>query len=29
MEERMLTAGLEGYADYAERVPYRFVPHLW
>ena len=29
MEERMLRAGLEGYADYAERVRYRFVPHLW
>ena len=29
MEERMLKAGLEGYADYAERVRYRFVPLLW
>lgn len=29
MEERMLKAELEGYADYAERVRYRFVPLLW
>src|SRR6478752_5408661 len=29
MEERMLTAELEGYADYAKRVHYRFVPRLW
>jgi protein-S-isoprenylcysteine O-methyltransferase Ste14 len=29
MEERMLTAELEGYADYAKRVRYRFVPLLW
>lgn len=29
MEERMLTAELVGYADYAARVRYRFVPFLW
>jgi protein-S-isoprenylcysteine O-methyltransferase Ste14 len=29
MEERMLKAELDGYADYAARVPYRFVPLLW
>jgi protein-S-isoprenylcysteine O-methyltransferase Ste14 len=29
LEERTLTAGLEGYADYAARVRYRFVPHVW
>jgi protein-S-isoprenylcysteine O-methyltransferase Ste14 len=29
MEERMLTAELDGYADYAARVPYRLVPRLW
>lgn len=29
MEERVLRAGLEGYADYAARVRYRFVPLLW
>jgi protein-S-isoprenylcysteine O-methyltransferase Ste14 len=29
MEERVLTAELEGYADYAERVRYRLVPLLW
>jgi protein-S-isoprenylcysteine O-methyltransferase Ste14 len=29
MEERVLTAELEGYADYANRVRYRFVPRLW
>jgi len=29
MEERMLTAELEGYVDYAKRVRYRFVPLLW
>jgi protein-S-isoprenylcysteine O-methyltransferase Ste14 len=29
IEERMLTAELEGYAAYADRVRYRFVPLLW
>jgi len=29
MEERMLKAELDGYADYAARVRYRFVPLLW
>ena len=28
-EERMLKAELAGYADYAERVRYRFVPLVW
>jgi protein-S-isoprenylcysteine O-methyltransferase Ste14 len=28
-EERTLAAELEGYADYAARVRYRFVPYLW
>ncbi|HAN63842.1 MAG TPA: isoprenylcysteine carboxylmethyltransferase family protein, partial [Rhizobiales bacterium] len=29
LEERMLTAELEGYAEYAERVRYRLVPRVW
>jgi protein-S-isoprenylcysteine O-methyltransferase Ste14 len=29
MEERMLCAHLDGYAEYAARVRYRFVPFLW
>ena len=29
LEERTLTAELAGYADYAARVRYRLVPHLW
>jgi len=29
LEERMLKAELEGYADYAGRVRYRLVPYLW
>lgn len=29
MEERMLMAELEGYADYAARVRYRLVPLIW
>jgi protein-S-isoprenylcysteine O-methyltransferase Ste14 len=29
MEERMLVAELEGYADYAARVRYRLVPLIW
>lgn len=28
-EERTLKAELKGYADYAARVRYRLVPHLW
>ncbi len=28
-EERTLAAALDGYADYAARVHYRFVPYLW
>jgi protein-S-isoprenylcysteine O-methyltransferase Ste14 len=29
LEERALQAELDGYADYAARVRYRLVPHLW
>jgi protein-S-isoprenylcysteine O-methyltransferase Ste14 len=29
LEERTLTAELEGYADYAERVRFRLVPRVW
>jgi protein-S-isoprenylcysteine O-methyltransferase Ste14 len=29
MEERMLTAELDGYADYLARVRYRLVPMVW
>jgi len=29
LEERTLKAELEGYTDYAKRVRYRFVPHIW
>jgi protein-S-isoprenylcysteine O-methyltransferase Ste14 len=29
IEERALTAGLSGYADYAARVRYRLFPGLW
>ena len=29
LEERTLTAELEGYAEYAKRVRYRFVPYIW
>jgi protein-S-isoprenylcysteine O-methyltransferase Ste14 len=29
MEERVLRAGLDGYADYAARVRYRLVPLVW
>jgi protein-S-isoprenylcysteine O-methyltransferase Ste14 len=29
LEERTLLAELAGYADYARRVRYRLVPHLW
>ena len=28
-EERVLEAGLEGYADYERRVKYRLIPHIW
>ena len=28
-EDRALQTGLEGYAEYAERVRYRLVPGLW
>ena len=29
IEERALTAGLSGYADYVARVRYRLVPGIW
>ena len=29
LEERTLTAELERYTDYANRVRYRLVPRLW
>jgi protein-S-isoprenylcysteine O-methyltransferase Ste14 len=29
MEERELSAGLEGYDDYAARVRYRLLPRVW
>lgn len=29
IEEGMLFAELEGYREYAARVPYRLVPHVW
>ena len=29
MEERMLTAELDGYAEYLTRVRYRLVPMVW
>jgi protein-S-isoprenylcysteine O-methyltransferase Ste14 len=29
LEERMLNAGLEGYADYMKRVRYRLIPGVW
>jgi protein-S-isoprenylcysteine O-methyltransferase Ste14 len=29
MEERLLTAGLQGYPDYAARVRYRLIPFVW
>src|SRR4051794_11388412 len=29
VEDRMLRADLDGYAGYAQRVPYRLVPGLW
>ena len=29
LEDRMLRTGLDGYADYAQRVRYRLVPGLW
>lgn len=29
LEDRMLQAELEGYAEYANQVRYRLVPHVW
>ncbi len=28
-EEKVLVAGLPGYAEYKEKVRYRLIPHLW
>lgn len=28
-EEKVLAEGLEGYADYLARVPWRLIPHVW
>jgi protein-S-isoprenylcysteine O-methyltransferase Ste14 len=28
-EEKVLTEGLEGYAEYKERVKYRLIPFIW
>ena len=28
-EEEVLEAGLEGYAEYKQRVKYRLIPHVW
>ena len=28
-EEKILAEGLEGYADYLTRVPWRLIPHIW
>lgn len=28
-EERVLTAGLDGYADYKKKVKYRLIPFIW
>jgi protein-S-isoprenylcysteine O-methyltransferase Ste14 len=28
-EEKVLLAGLPGYADYAKRVRYRLIPFVW
>jgi hypothetical protein len=29
IEEKALRIGLDGYVDYARRVPYRLIPHVW
>lgn len=29
IEERMLRKEIEGYDDYAHRVPFRLIPHVW
>lgn len=29
LEERVLFADLEGYREYAQRVPWRLIPHVW
>jgi protein-S-isoprenylcysteine O-methyltransferase Ste14 len=28
-EEEVLSAGLEGYAEYMNRVKWRLIPHIW
>ena len=29
LEDRTLQKGLEGYNDYAQKVPWRLIPHIW
>lgn len=29
LEDRTLQKGLEGYAEYAQKVPWRLIPHIW
>lgn len=29
LEDKMLRAGLDGYAEYAEKVEFRLIPYLW
>jgi len=29
LEERMLENGLAGYEEYARKVRYRLIPHVW
>jgi protein-S-isoprenylcysteine O-methyltransferase Ste14 len=28
-EEKVLTNGLDGYADYKKKVKYRLIPFIW
>jgi len=28
-EDRLLQSSLDGYSDYAQRVRYRLIPHVW
>jgi protein-S-isoprenylcysteine O-methyltransferase Ste14 len=28
-EEKVLTAGLDGYVDYKKKVKYRLIPFIW
>jgi len=29
LEDRTLQKGLEGYTEYAQKVPWRLIPHIW